>query len=247
MPLTKKKIRRISHVPKTSDLKQTKKVVKATVQDFGQRAAETVISGVDFNMRNPIVTDFLRVYGGERIERINRTTQKKIGKLLARHMESGSSLGVIKRDLRTMYGMSAKRAMDVATTEITRASNFGSWQGYHQVGVKQKEWLATEDSHVRDTHKGLDGEVVGINEEFVTENGSAQFPGDFGIPEEDINCRCGILPVINDRGIRGRRHWKVFDNLRAPWEGRYARTLARAFSVQKTNVIAALDAAWEAA
>lgn len=247
MPLTKKKVRWISKVPKVSDLAKTKKVIKATVQAFGDAAVTDVSAGVSFAIRDQAVVDFLANYGGERMTRINKTTQKKIGKLLSTHVDLGSSLGKIKKDLRSMYGLSAKRAADIGVTEITRASNFGSLQGFKQAKIEQKEWLSTEDEAVRDTHVNLNHIIVGINDAFVTVNGRAQYPGDFNVPKEDIHCRCGILPVINDKSMRHRNHWKVFDSKRDPWERRYARALAAAFSVQKMNVIAALDAAWEAA
>ena len=47
------------------------------------------------------------------------------------------------------------------------------------------------DDRVRDSHDYLLGQTVGIDEDFYTWDGAhAPAPGMFGVPEEDINCRC---------------------------------------------------------
>lgn len=56
-----------------------------------------------------------------------------------------------------------------------------------------KKWVTMKDDRVRDTHDYLDGMVVPLNEKFYTYNNNATYyPGQFGIAEEDINCRCAI-------------------------------------------------------
>jgi hypothetical protein len=50
---------------------------------------------------------------------------------------------------------------------------------------------------VRDTHSELDFTTIKLGERFVTDSGDrAEFPGGFGVPSEDINCRCSTLPVV---------------------------------------------------
>lgn len=56
-----------------------------------------------------------------------------------------------------------------------------------------KTWDATLDERTRDTHWLLHGTTVGIDDWFQTVNGRTQYPGGFGIPEEDINCRCRLI------------------------------------------------------
>lgn len=53
-----------------------------------------------------------------------------------------------------------------------------------------KRWDATMDDVTRETHRLLNGQLKMLDEEFTTVNGSATAPGLFGIPQEDINCRC---------------------------------------------------------
>lgn len=53
------------------------------------------------------------------------------------------------------------------------------------------------DSGTRPTHRQLDGKIVELEEYFILgdkkDGKKARFPGDFGKPEEDCNCRCVAL------------------------------------------------------
>ena len=62
----------------------------------------------------------------------------------------------------------------------------------------RKEWLTARDDIVRETHQELDGQIVGVNELFTIPSTGQQSPSPsaFGNPEEDINCRCTILPIV---------------------------------------------------
>lgn len=80
----------------------------------------------------------------------------------------------------------------VAETDGHRVYNDG---GYH--GAKgyasTKTWLTMLDDKVRDTHDYLEGMTVDIDERFYTFDGdSALYPGDFSLPQNQINCRCEI-------------------------------------------------------
>lgn len=59
-----------------------------------------------------------------------------------------------------------------------------------------KRWDATMDEVTRFTHRLLNGQIKRTDEMFTTVNGSAYSPGLFGVPEEDVNCRC-ILTFIS--------------------------------------------------
>ena len=61
----------------------------------------------------------------------------------------------------------------------------------------RKMWVSAEDSAVRPTHVMLDGQIIEAAEQFTTYKGDkASRPGGFDIPGEDINCRCGLRPVV---------------------------------------------------
>lgn len=54
----------------------------------------------------------------------------------------------------------------------------------------KKTWDTTLDGKERETHRLLDGKTKYNDEYFETVNGKAKAPGQFGVPEEDCNCRC---------------------------------------------------------
>lgn len=66
-----------------------------------------------------------------------------------------------------------------------------------------KEWCSILDLHTRDDHAALNGQIRGIDEPFEIKGQQAQFPGDFGIARQDINCRCICLQ---------RAKWAVEDS-----------------------------------
>ena len=57
-----------------------------------------------------------------------------------------------------------------------------------------KTWVTMNDQKVRDPHAYLEGVSVPVDGRFYSYNGqSARYPGDFGTPEMDCNCRCRIV------------------------------------------------------
>lgn len=56
-----------------------------------------------------------------------------------------------------------------------------------------KQWDGTLDGDTRPTHRRLDGQIRETNEPFEMDGKTAMYPGDFGKPEEDCNCRCVAL------------------------------------------------------
>jgi hypothetical protein len=56
-----------------------------------------------------------------------------------------------------------------------------------------KTWKTMSDPRVREPHQFLEGMTIPIDKRFYSYNGqSARYPGDFGTPEMDCNCRCRI-------------------------------------------------------
>jgi SPP1 gp7 family putative phage head morphogenesis protein len=107
----------------------------------------------------------------------------------------GESIPKIAKRLRDNVGMSARgSAVRNARTAVTSAENKGRMDMLHDAedkGVKaEKGWLAAHDARVRESHAQVDGEFVGIDDEF---SNGLQFPGDpDGAPEEVYNCRCTL-------------------------------------------------------
>lgn len=96
------------------------------------------------------------------------------------------------------------RAEAIGRTEAMAALHGAQEQSIQQAidaGIDPQNvrfvWHTARDKRVRDTHKTMEGETVGVGEPFITGSGAQlMYPGDpNGPPEEIINCRC-------DRSVR---------------------------------------------
>lgn len=91
-------------------------------------------------------------------------------------------------------GGSVDDLVRIAETETHRVANTAALSTAKEAGAKFKTWVTMMDDRVRETHDYLEGTTVEINEEFFTYDGAhAPAPGMFGVPEEDINCRCELI------------------------------------------------------
>ena len=81
----------------------------------------------------------------------------------------------------------------VISTDAHRIYNEAMFETARENGVVNKTWHTMLDDRVRDSHDYLEGITVGIEDEFYTWNGNhAYYPGQFGVAEEDVNCRCYV-------------------------------------------------------
>jgi hypothetical protein len=97
---------------------------------------------------------------------------------------------------RLMEDMQHSVQSDVSQMAVTEAQDNG-------IEVT-KTWVTAGDNRVRDDHAALDGQTVGAEEMFTIPSGpnkgmEADAPGLFGIPEEDINCRCFVVAGVRKR------------------------------------------------
>ena len=133
---------------------------------------------------------------------IVRTQENAVTRIIEDGLMEGLPVAQIGRNIQAATAFSATRSLRIAQTESTKAANIGAQQAYEQAaaqGVRvQKQWLSARDAKVRDSHAALDGQTVGVNENFVSESGAeAPSPGSFGEASEDINCRCTMIPVVD--------------------------------------------------
>lgn len=81
----------------------------------------------------------------------------------------------------------------VLDTDTHRIYNAAKYTGAKKLGATDKTWRTQLDPLVRDSHDYLEGVTVPIDAEFYTYNGNhTLYPSQFGVPEEDINCRCWV-------------------------------------------------------
>lgn len=81
----------------------------------------------------------------------------------------------------------------VLETDMHRIFNTGLWDTAIKNGATHKTWQTMNDERVRDTHQYLQGVTIPIEAEFYSfRGGKTMYPGQWGIAEEDCNCRCWV-------------------------------------------------------
>ena len=91
-------------------------------------------------------------------------------------------------------GGTADDIIRIIETESHRIANESAFETARRGGATQKTWATMLDDRVRRDHEWLEGVTIGIEDDFYAEDGShAPAPGMFGVPEQDINCRCELI------------------------------------------------------
>ena len=132
-------------------------------------------------------------------------TLKRIRIHITQGIMSGEGYSKIAKALRNDLGMSKAQSVRVARTETGRAlsqAGLDSAMVAKDNGLDMKKrWYATKDTRTRDTHRHLDGQTVGIDENFHSSGCVGPAPKLFvGVAsaKENINCRCKLLYYIDE-------------------------------------------------
>ena len=79
----------------------------------------------------------------------------------------------------------------IAETESHRDSNEAAYKTAVEAGATRKTWNTVLDDRVREDHEWLQGVTAPIDGYFYSPQGDKTlFPGQWGVPEQDVNCRC---------------------------------------------------------
>ena len=130
---------------------------------------------------------------------VNNTTWDTLRAELSEGINAGDGSDQLAERVDRVMGDRIRSSKEtIARTEANTASNQGTLESWRQSGVvEQKEWLAALDDRTRETHIDAHGQRVGIDEDFQVGACSGPSPGQTGCGEEDINCRCTLLPVLD--------------------------------------------------
>ncbi len=137
---------------------------------------------------------------------------KRFDSTVAKAIESGKPLsGEVVDKLMDRYKANAlkKRALDIAQTETIQSLNRADYEATKQAvdsgavrnGAVTREWDTTGLDNVRNSHRGMDGQKVGLDEAFTTPRGDRlMFPGDRSLnapAREIVNCHCRVKTVVD--------------------------------------------------
>lgn len=158
--------------------------------------------------------------------------RKHIASAITQGVLQGESMDKVACRIRSVADMGYRASMRTARTAMTSAQNAGRVDAYRRaegMGIHvRKQWLATLDRRTRHSHRRLDGEVVGMDENF---SNGLRYPGDpeSGRGSEVYNCRCTLVPVVDGADpAEGVRHSNLGGVSYEEWrEGHERRTRRR--------------------
>lgn len=116
---------------------------------------------------------------------------------ISRGLASGLLYDEIARNIQFKTNAPLNRAKTIVRTEAHRIQQASAEDARQTAKAKGanvvKQWDATLDGKTRPTHRQLDGQIREVDEPFELGTKKAMYPGEFGLPEEDCNCRCVAL------------------------------------------------------
>ena len=229
---------------------------RSSVAEFASDALDDINASIAFDIESPATVEFIANSAGERSHLIHGTTQDALRSTLSEGVKNGENgRDLIRRVLDAVEDATAARADMIARTETTRAAGFAVNEAFEQAGIEQREWLAvqgtpqppalgaTRDTHRERTPTGLDGQVRSVGEAFTSSSGAtAMFPGDFGVADEDINCRCVVIAVDSLPDAKSREaKWTMKASQMERVEAGLARQLRSMFREQGQAVVAVIE------
>lgn len=133
----------------------------------------------------------------ERIYENTSKLKKVLKSEIARGISNNYSYWDIARNISSIGQIDLYKAQRIARTEGHRVQEESRYEAQKQAKKKGadivKQWDSTLDSRTRESHRKLDGQIKELDEPFEINGHKAMYPGKFGRPEEDINCRCVSL------------------------------------------------------
>jgi SPP1 gp7 family putative phage head morphogenesis protein len=155
-----------------------------------------------------------------KIEKNKRWNTPKLRSALTHAIVQGDSIPKLTKKVEEICGSNKAIATRNARTMMTGARNAGTLAAYvraEQNGMHiQKQWMAALDERTRASHRHLDGEIKPVTEKF---SNGLMHPGDTsGSPAEVYNCRCTMVPIVNDQLYTGERASKLKDVSYEEWK-----------------------------
>lgn len=182
-------------------------LLREILEEAGEETLDEIGVSVAFDVASPEAVRFLERRAQRFAREVNATTWGELKRTLAEGIDAGEGIPELSERVRTVFtDASTRRAEVIARTEVIGASNGGALIAAKQSGVVEgKEWLSALDERTRETHMAAHGQRVAINDDFQVGAGRGPAPGQIGLAEEDINCRCTMTWVVSEKSA-GRRN-----------------------------------------
>lgn len=116
---------------------------------------------------------------------------------ISRGLASGMPYSDIARNISNATRAPLNRAGTIVATEAHRIQEAAAYDVHKKAKSKGadivRQWNSILDGSTRAAHRRMDGQIVEVDEPFVMGGQKAMYPGEFGDPAQDCNCRCTVL------------------------------------------------------
>lgn len=177
---------------------------------------------------------WVKNWSSELAEMMQLSSHEKIEELLTNHLENGSSIDDLVRELQSSGIRNERyRARTTAVTEVLRAHSMAHNEATMQnPSVSDKKWRHTGMYHndPRKNHQKIDGQQVAKDKPFVLigADGSEyhpMYPRDINLPaSESINCHCIYQDIVDESILaltldeRQKMQQQAIDDMNSEWE-----------------------------
>lgn len=200
----------------TKQIRLTKEAIRETFQESYYRYGYMIENETEFKIYEVLSKEFIdeSIYNplnpikwDERVRINNENMMRQLKEDISQALIIGSAYSVIAGMITKRITTGSNKGKKIVRFESRRAqekADFESMKKSSEVTKKikvetKKQWVSAKDGRVRDTHQHLDGQTVSINESFTSSSGAtALAPKQFGVPSEDINCRCTAIHTFYD-------------------------------------------------
>lgn len=168
-----------------------KKVVDAVIKfefNFGWDKSEKQIDQ-NIPMNNKAV-EFLQDYTFDNIKGMTEEIANDLKAELSRGIINGEGITKLKERVTKVFNVGNNRASMIARTEVNNAENQGKLLAMKESGMKMdKQWVAKMDNRTSEICKRLDGQKVGLDENFA--DNVSGWGGQ--APSAHVNCRSTLI------------------------------------------------------
>ena len=185
----------------------------ALYEQEGQRAFDFLGIESVFQINSPEIRSQImnqvRVFS----EGITETTLDGLRNTLIEGVEAGESIGKLADRIKKFTGFNSNRSEMIARTEVIRAQGKAELIAWTESGlVKEVIWYTALDERVCKICEPLHSKQVKINKAFLTVGEMKElkldpnYDGTVKAPPAHPQCRCTLIPVINDKSFIPKKY-----------------------------------------
>jgi SPP1 gp7 family putative phage head morphogenesis protein len=154
------------------------------------KPGKAITLDIDWSLMSDEALEFVKGYRFKLFKGIDQTTAELVQKAVEECVKTGGSLDDLTRTIEPIF-LDRSRAESISQTESTRLFYTGSEKRWTDAGVKKAKIRTTQDSHVCNICRPLNGVVANL------ETGWKVAGGGYSKPPFHVRCRCWAVPVLD--------------------------------------------------